>query len=67
MKDNRGAQLSWLQRLLIEACYVKLVKDVNYRINYDPITRPLEPIPHYYSRKYYEYAARQMVWTVNMR
>ncbi|KAK6632154.1 hypothetical protein RUM44_007184 [Polyplax serrata] len=49
IKNNRGAQLSWLQRLLIEVCYVKLVSDVNCKINYDPISKPLEPIPHYYS------------------
>ncbi|KAK6622959.1 hypothetical protein RUM43_008811 [Polyplax serrata] len=50
---GEGAQLSWLQRLLIEVCYVKLVSDVNCKINYDPISKPLEPIPHYYSLQNY--------------
>lgn len=47
-KENKGRYLIWLQNLLLEACYVKMMGSDEI----DHKTRIMEPTVYYYSRKY---------------
>jgi hypothetical protein len=48
IKEGKGKHIMWLQRILVEACHVKL----NFEKHYIPNKIPaMEPVPHHYTCK----------------
>lgn len=50
-KENKGRFLIWLQNLMLEACYVKLV--LNNSDEFANNARIMEPTVYYYTRKFF--------------
>lgn len=52
-KENKGRYLIWLQNLMLEACYVKLV--LNNSNEFERNDRIMEPTVYYFSCKFLHY------------
>jgi hypothetical protein len=48
IKDGKGKHILWLQKILVEACHVKLSFEKHSIPNKIP---SMEPVPHHYTRK----------------
>ncbi|XP_069692424.1 protein timeless isoform X2 [Periplaneta americana] len=46
IKEGKGKQILWLQKLLVEACYVKLICEKRLILKKMPT---MEPVPHHYT------------------
>jgi timeless len=56
LKENKGKLLTWLQRVLIECCFIKLnlfcSKEELNEANSDNMIKIMEPVAHHCIRKF---------------